>query len=349
MQESLSLLRSWLERLTACQAEGCRAAETEMPEIFKIVPQKIQGCHPRLHEHSTSQGNSLMKYGMKTRGILTLVVLVSLMVVQPVLLLHPPRQGKPNVILIMTDDMDFSLMPHMKYTNELIVQEGAAFTNYFVTSPLCCPSRTSLIRGQYPHNTNILENAPGFRNFFRNGREEETIATWLNKAGYRTSLAGKYMNGYPVTAGDNYVPPGWTDWHVFFHHGPENDEGGYYFNYTMNENGRLVEYGIEPEEYSTDVLRQRSVEFIEQSMQDRSPFFLMVTTTAPHGPSIPAPRHEGLLADLEYPQKPSFLDGGCQRKTCGRPGSCHGPRRGIRRVRRQCILQEARRNPSGGG
>lgn len=248
-----------------------------------------------------------MKNEMKTRGILFIVLLVSLMAGSACSAIAPSAGGKPNMILIMTDDMDFSLMPHMKYTNELIVQEGAAFTNYFVTSPLCCPSRTSLIRGQYPHNTNILENAPGFRNFFRNDREEETIATWLNKAGYKTSLVGKYMNGYPVTAGDNYVPPGWTDWHVFFHHGPENDEGGYYFNYTMNENGRLVEYGYEPEEYSTDVLRQRSVEFIEQSMEDRSPFFLMVTTTAPHGPSIPAPRHAGLLADLEYPQKPSFL------------------------------------------
>lgn len=249
-----------------------------------------------------------MNFKKKIWGILTVVILVSLMAGSACAPTAPSAgSGKPNVILIMTDDMDFSLVPHMKYTDELIVREGAAFTNYFVTSPLCCPSRTSLIRGQYPHNTNILENAPGFRNFYRNGREEETVATWLNTAGYETALAGKYMNGYPVTAGDNYVPPGWTDWHVFFHHGPEDDEGGYYFNYTMSENGRLVEYGSEPEEYSTDVLRERSVEFIEKSMQDRSPFFLMITTTAPHGPSIPAPRHDGVLADLEYPQKPSFL------------------------------------------
>jgi arylsulfatase A-like enzyme len=214
---------------------------------------------------------------------------------------------KPNVILILADDMDFSLVPQMKNMNELIVRQGATFTNYFVTSPLCCPSRASMIRGQYPHNTNILENAPGFRNFYRNGFEEETVAVWLNRAGYQTSLVGKYMNGYPVTAGDGYVPPGWTDWHAFYHHGPESDEGGYYFNYTLNENGKLVEYGFSPEEYNTDVLKQRSLDFIEKSMSDRDPFFLLISLTAPHGPSIPAPRHEGLLQDLEYPQKPTFL------------------------------------------
>ncbi|MCK6540684.1 MAG: sulfatase [Anaerolineales bacterium] len=249
-----------------------------------------------------------MKHKTKIWNVLTLVILASLIAGSSCSALGASSgRGKPNVILILTDDMDFSLAPQMEHTQELIARQGVTFTNYFVTSPLCCPSRSSMIRGQYPHNTNILENTPGFRNFFRNGMEEETIAVWLSRAGYETALMGKYMNGYPITAGNNYVPPGWSDWHAFFHHGPENDEGGYYFNYTMNENGELVEYGYSPEEYSTDVLRQRSVSFIEKNLEARSPFFLLISTTAPHGPSIPAPRHEGLLADLEYPQKPSFL------------------------------------------
>ena len=241
--------------------------------------------------------------------ILTFVFLISLIVQTSCTSLESLGivKKRPNIILILTDDMDFSLVPQMKYTNELIFQQGAEFTNYFVTSPLCCPSRTSMIRGQYPHNTNILENSPGFRNFFRNGREDETIATWLSRAGYKTALMGKYMNGYPITAGDNYVPPGWTDWHVYYHHGPEEDEGGYYFNYTLSENGELVDYGYSPQEYSTDVLKQKSIEFINQRTADRSPFFLLISLTAPHGPSIPAPRHEGLFSDLEYPQKPSFM------------------------------------------
>ena len=75
----------------------------------------------------------------------------------------------------------------------------------------------------------------------------------------------------------------------------------------MNENGVLVDYGFTPEEYSTDVLSAKSLSFIENSIDDHSPFFLMISVTTPHGPSIPAPRHEGAFAGLEYPQKPSFL------------------------------------------
>ena len=139
-------------------------------------------------------------------------ILALLVVLGGVLMFIPGRfstRGKsPNIVLILTDDMDSSLLPYMKHTNELIAIQGAVFSNFFVTTPLCCPARSSIFRGQYAHNTNIMENTPGFRNFFRNGFEEETIATWLNKSGYQTALIGKYLNGYPVTAGRNYVPPG---------------------------------------------------------------------------------------------------------------------------------------------
>jgi len=216
-------------------------------------------------------------------------------------------EKKPNVIIILTDDMDFSLLPTMKYTNELIAQQGVSFTNYFVTTPLCCPSRASTFRGQYAHNTNILENSPGYKNFWRNGREEETIAIWLTRSGYKTALMGKYLNGYPIEAGDSYVPPGWSDWHAYFHHDPEDDEGGYYYNYQMNVNGEVVQYGFSPEDYSTDVLKRASINFINNSISGRDPFFLYISLTAPHGPSIPAARHEGLFAGAEYPQSPSFL------------------------------------------
>jgi N-acetylglucosamine-6-sulfatase len=215
---------------------------------------------------------------------------------------------KPNIIFILTDDLDMPLMPYMENTNKLIGEQGATFTNYFVTSSSCCPSRASTIRGQYPHNTNILENSPGFVNFYANGRESETIATWLNKAGYETSLIGKYLNGYPVSAGKKYIPPGWTDWHAVINHTAENEEGWYYFNYTLNDNGVINEYGYAPEEYSTDVIRDKSISFINQSVAKHSPFFMYISTSAPHGPSIPAPRHEEALPDLVYPLKPSFLE-----------------------------------------
>jgi arylsulfatase A-like enzyme len=214
----------------------------------------------------------------------------------------------PNVIIILTDDMDMSLMPFVKNTEALIGGNGATFTNYFVTSSLCCPSRSSMLRGQYPHNTHVLSNdfpAGGFRRFFVDGDEAETMAVWLKRAGYQTSLIGKYLNGYPVFAGYNYVPAGWTDWHALFYK-KETDTGDWYNNYTLNENGPLVEYDSSPENYSTDVFKEKSIKFIDQSVTDGDPFFLLLSLYAPHGPSTPAVRHSEMLTGLEYPKKPSF-------------------------------------------
>ncbi|MBK9923953.1 MAG: sulfatase [Anaerolineales bacterium] len=236
--------------------------------------------------------------------ILTLSTAASCATLEKIGIIKP----KPNIIFILTDDRDMALMPYMENTNKLIAEQGATFTNYFVTSSSCCPSRASTLRGQYPHNTNILENSPGFVNFHSNGREDETIATWLNKAGYETSLIGKYLNGYPVSVPKKYIPPGWTDWHAFINHTEDLEDGWYYYNYTLSENGQLNYYGYSPEEYSTDVLGQKALDFIDQSIEKKSPFFIYLAGMAPHGPSTPAPRYEGTLPNQEYPQKPSFQE-----------------------------------------
>jgi len=215
---------------------------------------------------------------------------------------------KPNVIVILVDDMDMSLMPFLKNTQALIGGEGATFTNYFITDSLCCPSRSSNFRGQYPHNTGVLTNdfpEGGFRRFFVDGSEAETLAVWLQRADYRTSLIGKYLNGYPIFAGHNYIPPGWTDWHALFYK-TSSDSGSWYNNYTLNENGPLVEYDDSPENYSTDVFKEKSFKFIDQSAADEYPFFLLLAVYAPHGPSTPAVRHSKMLDGLAYPKKPSF-------------------------------------------
>jgi N-acetylglucosamine-6-sulfatase len=209
----------------------------------------------------------------------------------------------PNVIIILTDDMDNTLMPYMPKTIELIGEQGATLDNFFITTPICCPSRASILRGQYAHNTDILENSPGFARFFKLQEEESTLAVWLQNAGYRTALYGKYLNNYPVNAGQNYVPPGWTDWGAFI---GTDYEGNLFYNYTISENGTLVPYGDAPEDYSTDVIRDKSLTFIEDSVKADSPFFLFVSVYAPHGPAIPAPRHQALYNDEMYPQKPSF-------------------------------------------
>ena len=209
----------------------------------------------------------------------------------------------PNVIVILTDDLDNALLPYLPKTNRLIGEQGATFDNYFIPTPLCCPSRASMLRGEYAHNTDILENSPGFPRFFKLKKQENTFNVWLYKAGYRTALYGKYLNNYPVNAGRNYVPPGWSDWGASL---GTNYEGDLYYDYTLNENGVLVEYGSDPEDYSTDVIKNKSLAFLRERAADRDPFLLFLSIYAPHGPSTPAPRHANLFNDLTRPRSPAI-------------------------------------------
>jgi len=223
------------------------------------------------------------------------------------------ESAKPNIIFILTDDQDLESLAHMPRVQALLVKQGLTFKNAFVTTPLCCPSRASILTGQYPHNHNILSNAPplgGFVKFRDLKREDSTVATWLRTAGYRTALFGKYLNGYPAADNPTYVPPGWDIWYGKFERGPDI---GDYFDYKLNENGREAAHGKDPSDYLTDVLVEKAVAFIQSAAGDRrQPIFLYFAPYAPHaegapnGPPIPAPRHKGALAHMTAPRSLSF-------------------------------------------
>ena len=116
----------------------------------------------------------------------------------------------------------------MPNVQTLLAAEGLTFTNAFVTTPLCCPSRASILRGQYAHSHGVLNNVGengGFPAFYRLGDEDSTVATWLHDAGYRTALIGKYLNRYPKGAAESHVPPGWDEWSAFASTDEETREG----------------------------------------------------------------------------------------------------------------------------
>lgn len=216
--------------------------------------------------------------------------------------------GRPNVVVILTDDMDAASMQYMPRTQALIGGCGATFNNAFVVNPICTPSNVSILTGQYSHNHQILHNPPplgGFQKFIDTGGEASNLATWLQDDGYLTGRVGKYLIGYAV--GNTHVPPGWDDWHCFY-------EGFTpFFNYSLNENGVVVPYGNTEGDYITDVLARRAEEFIENAEElDDSPFFLYFAPNAPHGgaarngPPTPAPRHLGSFAGATAPRTPSF-------------------------------------------
>lgn len=212
--------------------------------------------------------------------------------------------SRPNIVYILTDDMAVSDLQYMPKTMELLGAQGVTFENFFVSMALCCPSRACMLRGQYPHNTQIVgNNRPdgGYGKFARLGLEQSTIAVWLQEAGYNTALFGKYMNGYPGNTGKQTIPVGWTEWY-------SSVEGNAYdqYNYTLNENGTLVSYGNAPEDYGTDVYAAKAMDFMSRSIAAGEPFFAYVSVYAPHNPATPAPRHENLFADLALPRPPSF-------------------------------------------
>jgi N-acetylglucosamine-6-sulfatase len=223
----------------------------------------------------------------------------------------PNRPGlpPPNIVFIITDDQEIETLAYMPRLQAVLADQGVTFTNMFVTEPQCCPSHVSILTGQYPHNTGVLNNfypTGGWQKFFESGGESSTLATWLQDAGYATGRFGKYLVEYPDDS--THVPPGWNEWHVQY--------GGFgqYFNYSLNENGTVVRYGSAPSDYSADVLTGKVVEFIDRAevTDDAQPFFVFFAPSAPHGDGVPngratpAPRHKGMFQGKMAPRPPSF-------------------------------------------
>ena len=201
----------------------------------------------------------------------------------------------PNIVLILTDDQRFDTLWAMPTVESELVGHGVDFVNGFVSNPLCCPSRSTILTGEYSHTTGVYSNRShqrygGFAHF----RDGSTVATWLHGAGYRTALMGKYLNGYSGT----YVPPGWDRWFATYH-------GGGYYNYTVNSDGSLSTYGSDPADYSTTVLTKQATAFI-RSTDPAQPLFLYFAPHGPHNPATPAPGDENAFSDLAAWRPPSY-------------------------------------------
>ncbi|MEV6032977.1 sulfatase [Nonomuraea sp. NPDC052116] len=197
---------------------------------------------------------------------------------------------RPNVVMILADDLDDRTTPYwdaMPKTKALLQQTGLTFTNSFVTTPICCAARASILTGKYGHNSHVLTNFGefgGFAAFEANGNENRTFVKYLHDAGYRTGMAGKYLNG--LEDSPEHIPPGWDDWNAGV---TQTLYTGY--NYTLNENGTMVQYGDQPSDYQVDVVAAKSNAFIKESSAGGKPFFWYAASTAPHLPMPPPPRY----------------------------------------------------------
>jgi arylsulfatase A-like enzyme len=215
------------------------------------------------------------------------------------------RRRRPNILMVLTDDLNLDEVSKMPHVRELVGAHGVTFTHAFVSVSLCCPSRSTILRGQYSHNTGVLANGGsngGFEAAYGRGIEQSTIATWLQDAGYRTGLFGKYLNGYPATASDTYVPPGWSDFQSPTVGGNPYTE----YNYVLNVNGVEVPYGSRPRDYGTTVYTRGANTLIKDAHRAHRPFFAYLSLYAPHMPAVPAPQDRGKFANARAPRTPSY-------------------------------------------
>jgi N-acetylglucosamine-6-sulfatase len=226
------------------------------------------------------------------------------------------RTERPNVLVIFTDDQDAASLRVMSSVRRRLVAKGTRFTDAVVSLPQCCPSRATLLSGQYAHNHGVRDNSPP-RGGYTAFDGANSLPVWLQRAGYRTGWIGKYLNGYgnPAQGTDAHeVPPGWSDWTA-----PVNHTEYEMFGYTLNHNGVLRDYGAGPRDYQTDVYARAARRFIRTSAEEPSPFFLTVAPLAPHqeGGRLddhihaprnprPAPRDLGRFQTRPLPHPPSF-------------------------------------------
>jgi N-acetylglucosamine-6-sulfatase len=230
------------------------------------------------------------------------------------------RDGRPNILVVMTDDeaqTDVAQMPNVK---RLLAKQGTTFADAIDSFPLCCPARATFITGQYAHNHGVAGNFYPYGWYGMKGRGN-TLPAWLQKAGYRTALIGKWLNGYGAVDAHGEVPKGFDIWRGLL------DVSAYdYFNYVMNINGRLKAFGdtdfarklvefanieVTPnpaglagvfkklsdvfgpgpyhywgaqntKDYSPDVTGEVTQAIVKREAKDRKPFFVWWAPAAPH-------------------------------------------------------------------
>jgi N-acetylglucosamine-6-sulfatase len=230
------------------------------------------------------------------------------------------RDGRPNILVVMTDDQAQADLAHLPNVKRLLADRGTTFADAVDSYPLCCPSRATFITGQYAHNHGVGGNFWPF-GWYGMKHRANTLPAWLQKAGYRTALIGKWLNGYGARDAHGEVPAGFDIWRGLL------DVSAYdYYNFVMNRNGRLKTWGdadfarklvefakIEvvrndagvagvlarlqrffgpapysywgaenPKDYSPDVTGKITEDLVRAERSSKKPFFIWWSVAAPH-------------------------------------------------------------------
>jgi N-acetylglucosamine-6-sulfatase len=185
---------------------------------------------------------------------------------------------RPNFLLIVSDDARYDTLDFMPRTRARVFDEGITFTNAFCTTPLCGPSRATILTGTYAHNHCVYGNNYPF--------ERAHCIHDLQSAGYYTGLVGKGLNSWgdaPRTEFDFWAVP----------------RSPAYFDPEVNFNGIVIQH----RGYATHILRDYAFQFLDRARQRGEPFILLFWPFAPHSPADPAPGDEDLYTEVP-PHRP---------------------------------------------
>lgn len=193
--------------------------------------------------------------------------------------------NRPNILLIVTDDQPKQTDWALQKTIGWLAGQGVKFNHGHVTTPLCAPSRSSVFSGRHAHNHGVRNNAASAAL-----DQNTTVQRYLKQAGYRTGLFGKYLNSWNLADGPPHfeefalLQPGYVDakWNV---------DGS-----VQTING-----------YTTSVIKNRTLGFLDKSATDTRPWFAYVTPYASHGPRTPEPKYAGTPVP-EWNGRPSVTE-----------------------------------------
>ena len=234
-------------------------------------------------------------------------------------------QERPNIVVIQADDMIVSDLEYMPTVQRQLIAKGSRLESLINSYPLCCPARATLLTGQFAHNHRVLSNFKAndgghyrFRDLPGKLNQRNSLGPWLQDAGYRTAMVGKYLNEYGALD-RREIPPGWDHWAVLLDHSTYD-----YFNYAMNVDGKVRFWGdrdyaraqmalatmgtedppesfsellamfrrafvpydyfgtAKPSDYSMDTNGRFAADFVERAAPSKRPFFLYYAPPGPH-------------------------------------------------------------------
>ncbi|CAL8318327.1 unnamed protein product [Lota lota] len=211
-----------------------------------------------------------------------------------------------NIVLILSDDQDVELggMTPMTKTKLLIGDAGATFSNAYTATALGCPSRSSILTGNYPHNHAVKNDSLSGNcssPLWQKGPEALALPVYLSKLKYHTFFAGKYLEQYGTKEAGEFahVPPGWDLWHALV-------GDSHYYNYSLSVNGKEEKHGDKyDKDYFTDLILNRSLDFLDKRSPGQ-PFFMMLSPPAAHAPWTAAPQYQKEFSDVKAPRDGSF-------------------------------------------